>query len=316
MRNSDCFLFVTASVAKQSNARKEENFRKSNLLQEVNAMFSHSPELIKELEEKTQRFRVEIIKMIYNAQSGHPGGSLSAIDILTCLYFHQMKIKSEDPSWEDRDRFILSKGHAAPALYIILAELGYFPKENLSTLRQVGSILQGHPDMRKTPGVEISTGSLGNGLSIGIGMALSAKLSKKNYHVYVLVGDGECDEGGIWEAAMAAAKYKLDNLTAICDFNRVQLDGPIDEIMPLDSLPEKWKAFNWNVMEIDGHNMGEILDALDKAKRVKRKPTIIVAHTIKGKGVSFMENKFQWHGRAPNKEEYEIALQDLRGAKE
>lgn len=282
----------------------------------VNAMFSHSPELIKELEEKTQRFRIEIIKMIYNAQSGHPGGSLSAVDSLTCLYFHQMKIKPENPLWEDRDRFILSKGHAAPALYVILAELGYFSKENLSTLRQIDSILQGHPDMRKTPGVEISTGSLGNGLSIGIGMALSAKLCKKDYRIYVLVGDGECDEGEIWEAAMAAAKYKLDNLTAICDFNRVQLDGPIDEVMPLDSLPEKWKAFNWSVVQINGHKMNEILKALDEANQIKDKPTIIIAHTIKGKGVSFMENKFQWHGKAPNREEYEIALQELEATKE
>lgn len=279
-------------------------------------MFSHSSELVKELEEKARRFRVEIVKMIYNAQSGHPGGSLSAVDILTCLYFHQMKIKPENPSWEDRDRFILSKGHAAPALYVILAELGYFSKENLSTLREIGSILQGHPDMRKTPGVEISTGSLGNGLSIGIGMALSARLSKKHYHTYILLGDGECDEGEIWEAAMAAAKYKLNNLTAICDFNRVQLDGPIDKIMPLDSLPEKWNAFNWSVVQINGHKMDEILKALDEANQVKDKPTIIVAHTVKGRGVSFMENKFQWHGRAPNKEEYEIALQELGGVNE
>jgi len=279
-------------------------------------MFSHSSELVKELEEKARRFRVEIVKMIYNAQSGHPGGSLSAVDILTCLYFHQMKIKPQNPSWEDRDRFILSKGHAAPALYVILAELGYFSKENLSTLREIGSILQGHPDMRKTPGVDISTGSLGNGLSIGIGMALSAKLCKKDYHIHVLVGDGECNEGEIWEAAMAAAKYKLDNLTAICDFNRVQLDGPIDKIMPLDSLPEKWNAFNWSVVQINGHKMDEILKALDEANQIKDKPTIIIAHTIKGRGVSFMENKFQWHGKAPNREEYEIALQELEATKE
>jgi len=254
--------------------------------------------------------------MIYKAQSGHPGGSLSSIDILTCLYFHHMRIKPEDPSWEDRDRFVLSKGHAAPALYAVLAELGYFPKEALLTLRQVGSMLQGHPDMRKTPGIEMSTGSLGNGLSVGIGMALGARLVRKNYHVYVLIGDGEVNEGEIWEAAMAASKYKLDNLTAICDFNRVQLDGPIEEIMPLDPLPEKWKAFNWNVIEIDGHNMEEILDALDEAKQIKGKPTMIIAHTIKGKGISFMEGKFQWHGKAPDKEEYGIALEELGGVKE
>ncbi|MCK4419093.1 transketolase, partial [Candidatus Aerophobetes bacterium] len=228
-------------------------------------MFSRSQELIKDLEEKARRFRVQVIKMIYRAQSGHPGGSLSCMDILTALYFHHLRINPQEPAWENRDRFVLSKGHAAPALYVVLAELGYFPKETLFTLRQLGSILQGHPDMRKTPGVEMSTGSLGNGLSVGIGMALGARLARKNYHVYALVGDGEVDEGGIWEAAMAASKYKLDNLTAICDFNRVQLDGPIEEIMPLDPLPEKWEAFNWNVIEMDGHNMGEILDALDKA---------------------------------------------------
>ncbi len=276
-------------------------------------MHLHSQDLVKELEARVKRLRKKIIKMIYTAQSGHPGGSLSCIDILICLYFHQMKIKPENPLWENRDRFILSKGHAAPALYAALAELGYFPKENLCTLRQVGSTLQGHPDMRKTPGIDMSTGSLGNGLSIGIGMALSARLSKKDYHVYVLIGDGECDEGEVWEAAMAAAKYKLDNLTVICDFNRVQLDGPIDKIMPLDSLSEKWKAFNWNVIEINGHKIEEILKALDEANQTKSKSTIIVAHTIKGKGVSFMEGKFQWHGRAPNKEEYKIALQELEG---
>ena len=276
-------------------------------------MHLHSQDLVKELEARVKRLRKKIIKMIYTAQSGHPGGSLSCIDILICLYFHQMKIKPENPLWENRDRFILSKGHAAPALYAALAELGYFPKENLCTLRQVGSTLQGHPDMRKTPGIDMSTGSLGNGLSIGMVMALSARLSKKDYHVYVLIGDGECDEGEVWEAAMAAAKYKLDNLTVICDFNRVQLDGPIDKIMPLDSLSEKWKAFNWNVIEINGHKIEEILKALDEANQTKSKSTIIVAHTIKGKGVSFMEGKFQWHGRAPNKEEYKIALQELEG---
>lgn len=276
-------------------------------------MFSHRQELVKDLEEKAQRFRVQVIKMIYKAQSGHPGGSLSAMDIVTALYFHHLKINSQKPAWEDRDRFVLSKGHAAPALYVVLAELGYFPKEALFTLRQVGSILQGHPDMRKTPGVEMSTGSLGNGLSVAIGMALGARLARKNYRVYALIGDGEVDEGGVWEAAMAASKYKLDNLTAICDFNRVQLDGPIDEIMPLDPLPDKWEAFNWNVTEIDGHNMGEILDTLDEAMGVRGKPTIIMAHTIKGKGVSFMEGKFQWHGSAPNEEEYKIALKELGG---
>jgi len=276
-------------------------------------MSYHSKTLIKNLEEKAKEFRIQVIKMLYKAQSGHPGGSLSCIDILTALYFHHIRISPNNPLWEDRDRFILSKGHAAPALYVILAELGYFPKEDLFTLRQLNSILQGHPDMRKTPGIEVSTGSLGNGLSIGVGMALGARLSKKSYNVYVLIGDGEMDEGEIWEAAMAASKYKLNNLTVICDFNKVQLDGPVDEIMPLDPLPDKWRAFNWNVIQIDGHNMEEILDALDKAKKSKGKPTIIIAHTIKGKGISFMEGKFQWHGKAPNEKEYKLALKELGG---
>ncbi len=278
-------------------------------------MNSYLPELAKELKKKAKRFRVEIIEMIYTAQSGHPGGSLSAVDILTCLYFHQMKIKPGDPFWEKRDRFILSKGHAAPALYVILADLKYFPKNKLSSLRKLGSILQGHPDMNKTPGVEISTGSLGNGLSVGVGMALSSRLSKNNYHTYVLIGDGECEEGEIWEAAMAAAKYKLDNLTAICDFNRLQLDGPTNEIMPLDPLPLKWEAFNWNVIQVDGHNIMEILKAFNEAHLVKNKPTIIIAHTVKGRGVSFMENNYEWHGRVPNKEEYEIAMGELKNGK-
>ncbi len=274
---------------------------------------SISSEIIRGLEERAKRVRIEIIKMIYQAQSGHPGGSLSAVDILVCLYFEHMNIKHGDPKWTERDRFILSKGHAAPALYVILAELGYFPKKYLYNLRQVGSILQGHPDMRKTPGVEFSTGSLGNGLSAGIGIALSARLSKKDYHIYVLIGDGECDEGEIWEAAMASSKYKLENLTAICDYNRVQLDGTTDKIMPLGSLPEKWRAFNWNVIEIDGHSIEDILGALNQSNQVKGKSTIIIAHTVKGKGVSFMESKYQWHGRAPNKDEYEIAIKELEG---
>lgn len=266
---------------------------------------------IKDLEDKARRFRRDIVDMIYKAQSGHPGGSLSAVEILSCLYFHQMKIRPEDPAWDERDRFILSKGHAAPTLYVILAELGYFSKSNLSSLRQLGSMLQGHPDMNKTPGVDISTGSLGNGLSIGIGMALSARLLKKAYRTYVLIGDGECDEGEVWEAAMAAAKYKLDNLTVICDFNQVQLDGTTDEIMPLSPFHEKWKAFNWHVLDVDGHNIEKILEVLDKVKHIKDKPTIIIADTVKGRGVSFMENDCLWHGRAPNEEEYEAAMREL-----
>jgi len=225
-----------------------------------------------------------------------------------------LRIIPEQPSWEERDRFVLSKGHSAPALYTVLAHRGYFPKEALSTLRQIGSILQGHPDMRKTPGVEMSTGSLGNGLSVGIGMALGAKLAQRDYHTYVLVGDGELNEGEIWEAAMTANKYKLDNLTAICDFNGMQLDGPVEEIMPLDPLPDKWKAFNWHVMEMDGHRIKDILDVLDEERQIRRRPTMIIAHTVKGKGVSFMEGRFEWHGKGLGKEEYEVALRELGGS--
>ena len=275
-------------------------------------MSMHEKELIRQLQEKSNRFRIEILDMICKVQSGHPGGTLSAVDILTCLYFHQMNIRPESPLWEDRDRFVLSKGHAAPALYAILSELGFFPREEIRNFRRIGSILQGHPDMTKTPGVDISTGSLGNGLSIGIGLALSARLLGKKYITYVLIGDGECDEGEIWEGAMAASKYRLDNLIVLLDFNRVQLDGPIEEIMPLEPLAEKWESFNWNTIRINGHNIGEILDALDEAGKVSGRPTIIIADTVKGCGVSFMENECLWHGRAPDKEELEKAIDEIR----
>ncbi|MCD6317577.1 transketolase [Candidatus Aerophobetes bacterium] len=268
-----------------------------------------------QLQKRAKEFRKKIIEMIYIAQSGHPGGSLSAIDIITVLYFHHMRIDPSNPLWEDRDRFILSKGHSVPALYVVLAELGYFPEKELYSLRNINSILQGHPDMRKTPGVEMSTGSLGHGLSVGVGIAISGKLKKKDFYVYVLLGDGELDEGSVWEAAISANKYSLDNLIAICDFNKVQLDGPVDEIMPLNPLRQKWEAFGWNTIEIDGHNILEIANALDFAKEKRKGPTIIIAHTIKGKGVSYMEGKFQWHGGAPNQKQYELALKELEGEK-
>jgi len=266
---------------------------------------------ISELEDIARKLRRHIITMIYTAGSGHPGGSLSAADIVTALYFDNMKHDPANPHWPDRDRFVLSKGHAAPVLYAALAECGYFPLDWLTTLRKTGTCLQGHTDSTLTPGVDVSAGSLGQGLSIGIGMALAARLDNKDYHTYVLLGDGECDEGQVWEAAMFAPNYQLDNLTAIVDFNTLQLDGFTRDIMNLDPFMAKWAAFKWEVIEINGHDIQQILDAIRQAKAVKGRPTVIVAHTIKGKGVSFMENNVDWHGKAPNKSETEIALREL-----
>ena len=254
--------------------------------------------------------------MISTAKAGHPGGSLSATDIVTALYFRMMSVDPENPDWPDRDRFILSKGHACPVWYAALAEKGFFDKKHLGTLRKLNSILQGHADMRKTPGVDMTVGSLGQGISAGLGMALSGQLRKKDYHVWVMVGDGECQEGSVWEAAMAAPKWKLDNYTVIVDKNRIQNDTFVDEVMPVDPLPEKWKAFNWNVIEIDGHDMEQVVHALEQAKATKGIPTVIIAHTIKGKGVSYMENVPKWHGAAPNAEETEIALAEIMGEEE
>jgi transketolase len=266
---------------------------------------------IEELQEKAKDVRRDILQMIYEAGSGHPGGSLSAADILTVLYFHFMRVDPERPDWPDRDRFILSKGHACPVWYAALVERGFFAREHLHTLRRTNSILQGHAHMLKTPGVDISTGSLGQGLSDGLGMALAGKLLKKDYRVYVLIGDGEVQEGQIWEAAMAGAKWKLDNLTAFLDCNRLQNDGEVASIMPVDPLADKWRAFNWQVMEVDGHDMAQIIDAVHTAQATRGKPTIIIAHTIKGKGVSFMEDVAEWHGNAPNKEQYEQAIWEI-----
>jgi len=272
---------------------------------------SYSDELIKGLNEKARIFRREILEMTTSVGSGHPSSALSAIDIITALYFHHMRHDPKDPGWEDRDRFVLSKGHGCPALYAVLAEAGYFPKEELATHRKLGSILQGHPDM-KTPGVEFPTGSLGLGLSAGCGMALAGKLDKKDYHVYVMLGDGELDEGNVWEAAMSAAHYKLDNLIAIIDRNKFQVDGPTEEIMAVDPLPDKWMAFGWNEIEIDGHDMREILESLKQANKMKDKPTAIIAYTVKGKGVSFIEGNNRYHGKALSKEELSLALQELK----
>jgi len=266
---------------------------------------------VPDLENTAKQLRRHVIKMIATAGSGHPGGSLSAADIVTALYFNIMRHDPENPQWSDRDRFVLSKGHAAPILYAALAECGYFPVEELSTLRKLGSRLQGHTDRVLTPGVEMSAGSLGQGLSFGIGMALAGRLDKRDYRVYVLLGDGECEEGQIWEAAMLAPHFQVDNLTAIVDHNGIQLDGSCCDIMGLEPLGDKWRAFNWHVIEIDGHDIAQVLRALKKAGEIKGKPTVIIAHTVKGKGVSFMENNVAFHGKAPNPEQTEQALKEL-----
>jgi transketolase len=271
-----------------------------------------TPMSIEELEKMAAVIRCDIIEMICTAAAGHPGGSLSSADIVTALYFRIMRIDPEDPGWPDRDRFILSKGHACPVWYAALAERGYFDKAHLGTLRRLDSILQGHPTMNKTPGIDMTVGSLGHGLSAGLGMALSGKLRKKDYHVWVIIGDGESQEGSIWEAAMAASKWKLDNLTAMLDYNHLQNDDSVEKVMPIDPPIAKWKAFGWHVIEIDGHNMKDIVDALEATRSFKGMPTMIVANTVKGKGVSFMENVCEWHGKAPCQEEADKALTELR----
>ena len=268
------------------------------------------------LEKKATELRKDIVTMICKSKSGHPGGSLSVIDILTALYYDVMNIDVANPKKEDRDRFVLSKGHAAPALYAVLADKGYFDKELLGTLRQFGSPLQGHPDMKKVPGVEISTGSLGQGLSVANGMALASRLQNIPYRVYVAMGDGELQEGQVWEAAMTTAQYKLDNLTAFVDYNNLQIDGNVSDIMNVASVEDKFKAFGWNVLTIDGHNFQEILDAVEKAKECKGKPTMIVANTVKGKGVDFMENVCGFHGVAPTEEETKKAIEQLERVEE
>lgn len=269
-------------------------------------------EKVMRLKEQAKIVRKEILTMIHEAKSGHPGGSLSAADMMTALYFDELNIDPENPKWEDRDRFVLSKGHVCPVLYTCLALRGYFPKEVLGTLRKEGSILQGHPDMKRCPGVDISTGSLGQGLSVAVGMALSAKRDHKSYRVFCMVGDGESNEGQIWEAVQTAAKYNLDNLVILLDRNRLQNDGICEEVMPNGNLVDKFTAFGCQSWEIDGHDMAQILDTLEAIKADQSgKPKCIVAHTVKGKGVSFMENVVQWHGMAPNDEQYAIAMQNI-----
>ena len=270
-----------------------------------------TPDALVEVNRRAQAIRRHILTMITEAKSGHPGGSLSATDILAVLYFAEMKVDAERPDDPERDRFVLSKGHAAPVLYAALAEKGFFPISELQGLRKINSMLQGHPDMKGTPGVDMSTGSLGQGSSAACGMALAAKIDGKGHRVFALLGDGELEEGQVWEAAMFAAHYKLDNLTAFVDFNGLQIDGPVTEVMSPLPVPDKWRAFNWNVIEIDGHDHEAIFDAIQCAKAAKGRPTVIVAATIKGKGVSKMENVADWHGKAPSREECDSFLQDL-----
>ena len=272
---------------------------------------TNSAEQIKELEEKARQIRRLIIKMLSLAGSGHPGGSLSSTDIVSCLYFSVMRHNPKNPQWPQRDRFHLSKGHCCPLWYAALAESGYFPEEELWTLRNLGSNLQGHPDWR-TPGVDVASGSLGQGLSVAIGAALAARLDQATFRIYCLLGDGEIQEGQVWEAAMAAAHFRCDNLCAILDYNGYQIDGKVKDIMNLEPLTEKWQAFGWHTINIDGHNIAEILDAFEQAKAIKGKPAIIIAKTIKGKGVSFMENVVDFHGRAPTEEEAKKALEELK----
>ena len=263
------------------------------------------------LREKSRILRGYILAMLCKAESGHPGGSLSSVEILTVLYNNILKHDSKNPTWSERDRFVLSKGHVCPALYVVLADCGYFDRKELATLRQFGSILQGHPYMGKTPGLDVSSGSLGQGLSVATGMAIAAKSDKSDVRVFCLMGDGELQEGQIWEAAMSAGKYKLDNLCGIVDYNNLQIDGRVSDVMDIAPLAEKWKAFNWNVITADGHCVESVERAFDEAAAFEGKPTIIIADTVKGKGVSYMENNAAWHGVCPNLEQLAIALEEL-----
>jgi transketolase len=257
------------------------------------------------------RTRMRIIRMLAEAGSGHPGGSLSATEIVTALYFAKLRHRPTDSTWPDRDRFVISKGHGVPVVYAALAEAGYIEESELLTLRKINSRLQGHPDRVRTPGIEAATGSLGQGLSVALGMALASQMDGAAFRVYCLLGDGECQAGQIWEAAMTAGKYRVDRLTAIVDYNKVQLDGRVRDIMDLEPFVAKWESFNWSCQAIDGNDMGAVLEALDRATETKGRPSMIIAHTTKGKGVSFMEGRYEWHGKAPSREEAERALAEL-----
>jgi len=268
-------------------------------------------DLVQNLESIAKQVRCDIIKMTGIAGSGHPGGSLSAVEILVSLYFARLKHNPMDPHWPERDRFVLSKGHAAPALYSVLSLCGYFPRDELWTLRKVGSRLQGHPSRLDTPGVEASAGSLGIGFAIAQGMAMAGKLDRKDYRVFVLLGDGEIQEGMVWEVAMSASNYHLDNFTAILDYNGLQLDGFIHDVMSPFPIASKWRAFGWEVFEVDGHDFYQLLEAFNEVERVRESPSIIIAHTVKGKGISFMENNNEFHGKAPTPEQVKLALMEL-----
>ncbi len=272
----------------------------------------HPESLIQQLAEHARQLRLDSLDMIYRRQAGHPGGCLSAADIVAALFFHKLRLDPADPAWPERDRFLLSKGHASALLYAALARRSYFPPSDLEGWGELACHLQGHPDRLKTPGVDMNSGILGHGIAIGCGLALAARIQKRRYRVYVLLGDGECQAGLVWEGAMTAAKYRLAHLTAIVDFNDVQLDGSVHDIMPLEPMAEKWRSLNWSVLEIDGHNIRQILEALDAAEEMHARPTVIIAHTTKGKGVPYMENESYWHGMAPNQAEYEQARRALQ----
>ncbi len=276
-------------------------------------MHTHSLELINDIQRRAQAIRLDVLDMVYRRQAGHPGGSFSCAEILAALYFHQLRINPTQPAWLERDRFLLSKGHAAAALYSVLAQRGYFPAEDLEKWGHLGHHLQGHPDRIKTPGVDMSSGFLGHGLSIAAGMALVQRVTGPHYHIYVLVGDGDMQSGVAWAGALIAAKYRAAELTVIMDYNDVQLDGASHDIMPLEPLADKWRAFGFTVVEINGHNVTQVLDALDTALEIHSQPTVILAHTTKGKGVSFMENSSKWHGAVPTDSQYELAKAELAG---
>ena len=267
---------------------------------------------IKELEKLANEIRIQIINQVYNANSGHPGGSLSSTDILTVLYFNQMNINEKEPQSPLRDRFVLSKGHCVPALYATLVKRGFIKEEELTKFRKIDGLLQGHPDKNKVPGIDMSTGSLGQGLSVANGMAISSKMNHEGYRVYCLLGDGEIEEGQVWEAAMTASKYKLDNLCVVVDSNNLQIDGTVEEVKGLDNIEGKFKNFGFNTIVVNGHDMQQLIDSFETAKLTKGKPTAIIAKTVKGKGVSFMEGKAEWHGKAPNEEQYKQAIKELK----
>jgi transketolase len=268
--------------------------------------------LAEQLRLKAPRYRMDIVEMLAEAGSGHPGGSLSAVDIVSTIYHYKLRHRPAEPDWPGRDRFVLSKGHGVPAQYVVMADLGYFPREQLWTLRQLGSPLQGHPSASWLPGLDVSSGSLGQGLSMAQGMALASRLDGNKYRVYCLMGDGETQEGQVWEAAMSIPKYRIDNLTVILDYNKAQIDGYTRDVMDLEPIADKWRAFGWHVLSIDGHDHRQIMQALDAAEQVKTRPTYIVAHTVKGKGVSFMENVVSWHGVAPTREEADRAIAEIK----